>query len=47
VIVITAVIDLDVARRTLHDGATNVISKPFVFSEVRAIVDAAVAARGR
>ena len=47
VIVITATIDLDVARRTLREGAMDFISKPFDFERLRAIVEAAIAMGGR
>ena len=47
VIVITASVDLDVARRTLREGAMDFISKPFDFDRLRTIVEAAIAMGGR
>ena len=47
VIVITTSVDLDVARRTLREGAMDFISKPFDFDRLRTIVEAAIAMGGR
>ena len=47
VVVITASVDLDVARRTLREGAMDFISKPFDFDRLRTIVEAAIAMGGR
>ena len=47
VIVITASVDLDVARRTLREGAMDFISKPFDLDRLRTIVEAAIAMGGR
>ena len=46
-IVITATVDEDMARQTLHDGAMDFISKPFDFVRLQATVDAALALGGR
>ena len=42
VVVITAVADAAVARRTLRDGAFDFIAKPFQLNRLRAVVEAAV-----
>jgi two-component system OmpR family response regulator len=47
VIVITASVDFEVARRTLREGAMDFISKPFDFDRLRTIVEAAIAMGGR
>ena len=43
VIIITGEVDLDIARRTLLDGAMDFVSKPFNFARLQMIVDAALA----
>ena len=43
VIIITGEVDLDIARRTLLDGAMDFVSKPFNFARRQMIVDAALA----
>ena len=43
VVVVTAVIDLDTAKRTLNAGAFDFIAKPFTIDRVLEVVEAAIA----
>jgi FixJ family two-component response regulator len=46
VVVITGVIDLEVARGTLREGAADFIEKPFELARVRAVVEVVLAGSG-
>lgn len=47
VIMLTANVDLDMARRTLKQGAFDYVAKPIGFTHLAHVIDAAVAHRGR
>jgi FixJ family two-component response regulator len=46
VVVVTATIDIDVARRTLREGAVDFIAEPFDFDRMRDVAEAAAVLTG-